>query len=137
MSKAHEQVDNPGARVKVLRDLGKGQALVTPCLRPPSVQLSEPPPFPRQTRPKAFLNKTSAQIPIWATLLARGGGRGGKPLPLASSLELIFLARNWQVLWETCCVQVDPGLGWQWLLPWAPSAPGPAAARAPSVPLGA
>ena len=45
MSEAQEQVDNPGARVEVLRDLGKGQALVTPYLRPPTVQLSEPPPF--------------------------------------------------------------------------------------------
>ena len=30
--------------------------------------------------------------------MARGGGRGGGPLPLASSLELVFLSRSWQVL---------------------------------------
>ena len=45
MSKTHEQVDDPSTRVEVLRDLGKGQALVTPYLRPPTVQLTEPPPL--------------------------------------------------------------------------------------------
>ena len=45
MGEAHEQVDDPGARIEVLRDLGKSQALVTPCLRPPTVQLTEPPPI--------------------------------------------------------------------------------------------
>ena len=45
MGEAHEQVDDPGARIEVLRDLGKSLALVTPCLRPPTVQLTEPPPI--------------------------------------------------------------------------------------------
>ena len=64
MGEAHVEVDNPRTGVKVLRKLGKSQALVAPCPRPPSVQLSEPTPFLDICALRHFLIK---QVPSFPT----------------------------------------------------------------------